>query len=457
MTATSTLDIIILAAGKGSRMRSALPKVLQPLAGRPVLAHVLATAQSLDPRNIFVVVGHQAPLIEKTFPDAPWKWIEQKDQKGTGHAVTQVLPFLEPKGRTLILYGDVPLITLDTLTQLIYKTAPDAIGVLTAEVDFPEGFGRILRDDHGDFISVVEQADITPEQELIQEINTGFYVVPNQYLHKLLPKIDNDNAQKEYYLPTLLALANNENIPITTVDASSLEDIHGINDRRQLFQAERLMQKRLAIELASAGVTMLDPTRLDIRGTLAVAEDVTLDVNVIISGNVSIDEGSYIGPHCSVKDSQIGKNVTIKSHCVIDGATIADNCEIGPFAHLRPGTVLESEVRIGNFVEVKKSTLGSQTKVNHLSYVGDAEVGKDVNIGAGTITCNYNGVKKQVTRIHDHAFIGSNTSLVAPVTIGKNAVIGAGSVITEDAPADQLTLSRSEQKSVEKKKPAKDK
>ncbi len=451
MTATSSLDIIILAAGKGTRMRSTLPKVLHPLAGRPILAHVIATAQALSPRQIYVVIGHEAKEIEKAFPDAHWKWVEQKSQDGTGHAVAQVLPALAKEGKTLILYGDVPLITIDTLTDLIYKTSPDSIGVLTAEVDFPEGYGRILRNDHGDFVSVVEQADITPEQQLIQEINTGFYVVPNKYLHEFLPKLDKNNAQKEYYLPTLLALASNKNIPITTVNTYELEDTHGVNDRRQLFKAERIMQKRLAIELAYAGVTLLDPSRLDIRGALAVAEDVTLDVNVLITGNVSIDSHSYIGPNCSVKDSHIGKNVKIKSHCVLDGVTIADNCEIGPFAHIRPGTVLESGVRVGNFVELKKSTLGAESKVNHLSYIGDAEIGKDVNIGAGTITCNYNGVKKENTHIGDHAFIGSNTSLVAPVKIGANAIIGAGSVITKDAPADQLTLSRSEQKTIPKK------
>jgi bifunctional UDP-N-acetylglucosamine pyrophosphorylase/glucosamine-1-phosphate N-acetyltransferase len=448
MTLITPLDIIILAAGKGTRMRSELPKVLHPLAGQPLLAHLLKTTQTLAPRDLFVVIGHQAAQIQNAFPDAAWHWILQTAPQGTGHAVAQVLPQLREDGYTLILYGDVPLITQHTLEQLIQHTPVNGISVLTATVDFPQGFGRIIRDSHGKFLEVIEQVDTTPEQQLLDEINAGIYVIPNSLLHDLLPKLDNNNAQQEFYLPPLLSMAHERNIPIVTTDVVNVDEIHGINDRQQLFQAERLLQKRITTTLAKNGVTLLDPSRVDVRGILTADSDVTLDVNVIVSGEVSIGSGTYIGPHTLLNNTQIGKNVTIKSHCVIDGAIIADNCVIGPFAHIRPDTVLEPYAKIGNFVELKKTRLGAHSKVNHLSYVGDADVGKEVNIGAGTITCNYDGANKHMTHIGDHASIGANTSLVAPITIGEHALIGAGSVITKDAPINKLTLSRSEQKTI---------
>ncbi|MFI4954405.1 MAG: bifunctional UDP-N-acetylglucosamine diphosphorylase/glucosamine-1-phosphate N-acetyltransferase GlmU [Gammaproteobacteria bacterium] len=447
--------MIILAAGKGTRMRSQLPKVLHLLAGQPLLAHLFDTVQTLAPRHLFTVIGHQAEQIQQTFASTSCQWILQTTQQGTGHAVAQVLPYLPNDGQTLILYGDIPLITLQTLEKLIEHTPTNGIGVLTAIVDLPLGFGRIVRDNHGKFAEVVEDADANPEQSLIDEINAGIYVIPNTLLHELLPKLDNNNTQQEFYLPPLLTLAHQQNVPIITINVTDTDDIHGINNRQQLAQAERILQKRIAAQLANNGATIIDPNRLDVRGKLNTETDVTIDVNVIFSGNVSIGTGSYIGPHSVLTHSRIGKNVTIKSHCVIDGADIADNCVIGPFAHIRPDTVLEPYAKIGNFVELKKTHLGAHSKVNHLSYVGDAQVGKEVNIGAGTITCNYDGVNKHATHIGDHASIGANSSLVAPVTIGESAVIGAGSVITKEAPAGQLTLSRSEQRTLARRRPKK--
>lgn len=448
MTENFPLDIIVLAAGKGTRMSSKLPKVLQPLAGQPLLAHIISTARALEPRNLFVVVGHEAEIIQQTFADAHVDWVIQKEQLGTGHAVQQALPRLPKKGRTLIMYGDVPLLQAETLEKLIEEVSAGSVGVLTAILDNPKGLGRVVRDVQGEFVNIVEEKDATWEQKLIQEINSGIYIFPNEVLHDYLPKIDNINAQQEYYLPPILNFAKTAHISIQTVLIHNVEEVYGINDRWQLMQAERLLQRRIAKELTQIGVTIVDADRLDLRGSLIVEPDVTLDVNLIIQGEVSIDEGSYIGPNTLLNNVKIGKNVQIKSHCVIEDAIIADNCMIGPFAHIRPGTVLEKNVKVGNFVELKKAHLGAETKVNHLSYVGDAKVGKDVNIGAGTITCNYDGKNKSVTHIGDHAFIGSNTALVAPVSIGENAVIGAGSVITKEAPAGELTLTRAEQRTI---------
>lgn len=453
MTALITpLDIIILAAGKGTRMRSQLPKVLHTIAGQPMLAHIFNTIQVLQARHLFTVVGHQAEHIQQAFPHIPCQWVLQSTQQGTGHAVMQVLPYLPNTGYSLILYGDIPLITTHTLENLIQHTPSDGIGVLTALVDSPYGFGRIVRDSQGKFSEVVEEADVNPEQSLIDEINAGIYVIPNALLHELLPKLNNHNAQQEFYLPPLLTMAHTKNIPIVTTLVADTQDIFGINNRQQLAQAERIWQQRYATRLTQAGATLMDPQRIDVRGQLNVEQDVIIDVNTLFAGEVNIGSGSYIGPHTVITDSRIGKNVTIKSHCVIEGADIADNCIIGPFAHLRPGTLLESHAKIGNFVELKKTRLGAHSKINHLSYVGDAQVGTKVNIGAGTITCNYDGVNKHATHIGDYASIGANTSLVAPITIGEHALIGAGSVITKHAPAEQLTLSRSEQRSLPRKR-----
>jgi len=450
MTENFPLDIIILAAGKGTRMNSSLPKVLHPLAGRPILAHVLATAQSLEPRNLFVVIGHDAERIKEEFPEASWKWVIQREQLGTGHAVQQTLPHLPKDGRTIIIYGDVPLLKAETLERLIEEIPPTAVGVLTAMMENPKGLGRIIRNEQGKFLRVVEEKDAKASEKLIKEINSGIYIFPNEVLHAFLPKINNINAQQEYYLPPVLNFAEAANIAIETITTPSEEEVYGINDRWQLMQAERLFQQRIAKELAEIGVTIIDADRVDMRGTLIVEQDITFDINLVFMGEVSIGEGSYIGPNTLLKDVKIGKNVQIKNNCVIEDATIGDNCVIGPFAHIRPGTVLEESVKIGNFVELKNSHLGVDTKVNHLSYVGDAEVGKDVNIGAGTITCNYDGKTKNKTKIGDHAFIGSNTALVAPIKVGANAIIGAGSVITKDAPAEHLTLTRGEQKTVKR-------
>jgi len=448
MSPNTPLDIIILAAGKGTRMRSGLPKVLQTLAGRPLLAHTLSTVQALEPRNIIIIVGHEAEQVQAAFPEKHYRFAMQIEQLGTGHAVQQALPQLPTDGRSLILYADVPLITLNTLEKLITTTPADAIGILTATPENPFGLGRIVRDKQNEFREIIEEADTTDTQKLINETNAGIYVFPNSVLHTYLPQLDNNNAQQEYYLPPIIKLARATQTPIVTCTTLNAAEVFGINDRQQLMQAERLLQKRFAKELMKSGVTIVDAARLDIRGMVAAEQDVTLDINVICAGEVTIRANSYIGPNTFLKDVQLGKNVTIKSNCVLEGVIVADNCTIGPFANIRPGTVLDNDVKVGNFVELKKTHFGAGSKVNHLSYIGDAIVGKEVNIGAGTITCNYNGVDKNVTTIGDEAFIGSNTALVAPVTIGENAVIGAGSVITKDAPAGQLTLTRSEQKNL---------
>lgn len=442
------LYIIVLAAGKGTRMRSDLPKVLHELAGKPMLAHAITAAEALEPQQLFVVIGHEAEQIRDAFPLSRIEWVEQEAQLGTGHAVQQVLPLLSKEGRTIVTCGDVPLLRAETLTQLIENTSPKTIGVITADVKNPHGLGRIVRDKKGKFKQIVEEKDANEKEKGISEINSGIYIFPNEILHKFLKKIDNKNNQKEYYLTTLLNIAEKNKINIQTMKIESECEIHGINDRWQLQQAEKIMQQRLAKELTEIGVTIIDANRIDIRGTVIAEQDVTIDVNVILKGEVKIEQGCYIGPNTLLNNVKLGKNVEIKSNCVIEDAVIGDNCVIGPFAHIRPGTVLKEGVKVGNFVEIKKSQLGKDTKANHLSYVGDAEVGENVNIGAGTITCNYDGKNKHKTVIGNNAFIGSNSALVAPVTVGENAIIGAGSVITKDAPADQLTLTRGEQKSL---------
>jgi len=447
-----TLSVVILAAGKGTRMRSAVPKVLHLLAGQALLDHVLTTAASLS-SNLIVVYGYEGDKIcahlEKAHPSYPKpKLIEQKNPAGTGHAVLQALPLLKASQRVLILYGDVPLINASTLQHFITQIPANAMGVITAKVPNPTGFGRILRDAQGQFLGVVEEKDATAAQRAINEINSGILVAPASLLKDYLPQVTNDNQQKEYYLPDIIPKVLAAGIPVMGLCLESPDEILGINDRIQLAQAERYYQQQLAHELQRAGVTICDPARLDIRGTLHCEPDVTLDVNVIIEGHVSIGSGCHIGAHSILRNTSLGNNVVVHPFSLIEGATIDDQCTIGPYARIRPETTLAKNVKIGNFVEIKKATLGEASKVNHLSYVGDAHIGRAVNIGAGTITCNYDGMNKHVTTIDDHVFIGSNTALVAPVTIGEGATIGAGSVITRDAPAQQLTLSRATQKTI---------
>ena len=376
------------------------------------------------------------------------RWIEQKEQLGTGHALLQALPAINADDRVLVLYGDVPLISEEILKTLISTTPTNAIGMLTAQLANPTGYGRIKRDKQHNIVGIVEEKDATEKEKAITEINSGIYFVPANYLKKWLPELNNQNAQKEYYLTDIIACADKENIKVHAVSPRYTEEILGVNDRIQLAQLERFYQWQQAEKLMRQGVTLYDPMRLDVRGEVQVGRDVTIDVNVILEGRVVIGDECIIGPNVMLCNTELGARVEVRANSVIDGAEIATGCIIGPFARIRPGTVLATNTHVGNFVEIKNSIVGESSKINHLSYVGDSEVGKRVNIGAGTITCNYDGVNKHKTIIGDEAFIGSNTQLVAPVRIGEGATIGAGSTITEDAPAKQLTVARTRQQTI---------
>jgi bifunctional UDP-N-acetylglucosamine pyrophosphorylase/glucosamine-1-phosphate N-acetyltransferase len=440
-----SLDVIILAAGEGKRMRSALPKVLHPLAGRPLIAHVLATARALDPARIHVVHGHGGELLRTRLAHEAVNWVEQTQRLGTGHAVRQVAPFLPEDTTVLVLYGDVPLIGAETLRALLARAEETGIALVTAEVDDPHGYGRILRDAEGGIVGIVEERDANDAQRAIQEINTGFLAARASLLLPLLNRLSNGNAQGEYYLTDVIAMAAAAGSRPVAVGAGRIEEVLGVNDRVQLATLERHFQRLQADELLKRGVTLLDPSRFDLRGELHAGRDVVIDVNVVFEGRVELGDEVYIGPNCVIRDARIGSGAQIEASTVIEKAEIGENCHIGPYARLRPDTRIAAEARIGNFVEVKKASIGHGSKVNHLSYIGDAEVGRDVNIGAGTITCNYDGANKHLTRIGDGAFIGSDSQLVAPVTIGAGATIGAGSTITKDAPPGELTLSRTSQ------------
>ncbi len=445
-----TLSIVILAAGQGKRMHSELPKVLHTLAGKPLLEHVVHTATKLDPKiKPFVVFGHEGVRVRRTLADLPVTWIEQTEQLGTGHALQQVLPQLPQTGRVLVLYGDVPLIRVETLKRFIIDTPEYALGIVTAELPDPTGFGRIIRNKQNKITAIVEEKETTEKQRKIQEINSGIYLIPVSYLHKWLPKLSNHNAQKEFYLTDIISLAVKDKISIHSIEPQYYEEILGVNDRLQLACLERFYQEQVAEKFMLQGVTLRDPHRFDVRGDVTIGRDVDIDINVILEGQIKIGHRCTIGANTILRNVLIGDDVEIKAHSIIDGAEISNGCVIGPFARLRPGTILSEKSHVGNFVEIKNSYVGVESKINHLSYIGDSDIGKHVNIGAGTITCNYDGVNKHKTTIGDHAFIGSNTELVAPVTIGERATIGAGSTITRDAPAHHLTLARVEQHTIE--------
>lgn len=435
------IQVVILAAGQGKRMYSNLPKVLHPLAGKPLLEHVLATASLVAPKTKPIVVfGHQGDIVQERLQKQPIHWVEQKEQAGTGHAVQQALPVISDDTRVLILYGDVPLISKETLERLLAATPKDEIGMLTATLANPTGYGRIIRDSGQNIVGIVEEKDATPAERAIHEINPGIYVVPATLLKKWLPTLKNHNAQNEYYLTDIISLAVQNKIKIHAVQPALLEEIAGVNDRLQLAVLERFYQKQIAEKLLRQGVTLLDPARLDVRGDVEVGRDVTIDVNVILEGRVVIGDGCVIGPNALLRNVVLGQRVEIKANSVLEDADIGDECVIGPFARLRPEVVLAEKVHIGNFVEVKKSHVGAATKINHLSYVGDADIGVRVNIGAGTITCNYDGANKNKTKIEDDVHIGSDTQLIAPVTVGAGATIGAGSTVAKDVPAHELTI-----------------
>ncbi|WP_348675131.1 bifunctional UDP-N-acetylglucosamine diphosphorylase/glucosamine-1-phosphate N-acetyltransferase GlmU [uncultured Abyssibacter sp.] len=435
----SKLHIVILAAGRGTRMRSSQPKVLQPLGGRPLLAHVLATARSLKPAATHVVIGHGADAVRARFADVSVNWVLQTEQRGTGHAVQQALPEIPDDARVLVLYGDVPLLTQDTLLTLIDVDGPALLSVVLPD---PTGYGRIVRDEDGAVSAIVEHKDANPEQLAIDETNTGVLAARADRLKGWLSRVGSDNAQGEVYLTDVVGLAVEDGLTVEVVQATDPDEVAGVNDRRQLAAAERVLQRRAANALLDAGVTLIDPARFDQRGRMSVGEDVVIDVNVVFEGDVELGDGVEIGPNCVIRDARIGDGSVIHANTVIEDADIGPSCQIGPFARLRPGTVLVGDNRIGNFVETKKATLDQGAKAGHLAYLGDASIGKRVNVSAGVITCNYDGANKHRTVVGDDAFLGTDSQLVAPVTIGARAYIAAGSTITRNAPDDALTICR---------------
>ncbi|MES9833450.1 MAG: bifunctional UDP-N-acetylglucosamine diphosphorylase/glucosamine-1-phosphate N-acetyltransferase GlmU [Candidatus Thiodiazotropha sp. DIVDIV] len=443
------LGALILAAGEGTRMRSKLPKVLHSLAGKPLLSHVIETSRIINPDEISVIYGHGGEEVLTRLAADDLNWIEQQERLGTGHAVIQALPHLQRVDQVLILYGDVPLISGPTLVSLLSCLHTSDLALLTVDLENPTGYGRIVRDRDDRITRIVEQKDASSRELEITEINTGIMAVDRAKLEAWLSRIDNNNAQKEYYLTDIIALAVEDGVNIQAVHPHSEEEVMGVNDRKQLAYLERHYHRNKADELMQSGVTLADPARIDIRGKLKTGQDVYIDCNVIFEGSVTLADGVSIGPNVVLKNCTIGADTEVFANSVIEDAVIGDACRIGPFARVRPESEIANQVHIGNFVEIKKSQVADGSKINHLSYVGDSDIGSKVNIGAGTITCNYDGANKFRTVIGDGAFIGSDTQLVAPVTVGKGATIGAGSTITKDAPEDKLTLSRSKQLSLE--------
>ncbi|MFS8973712.1 bifunctional UDP-N-acetylglucosamine diphosphorylase/glucosamine-1-phosphate N-acetyltransferase GlmU [Cupriavidus necator] len=443
------MNIVILAAGMGKRMYSDLPKVLHPVAGRPMLAHVLDTARALSPSRLVVVVGHGAERVREAVAADDVAFAEQAQQLGTGHAVMQALPLLDDSHPTLVLYGDVPLTTAATLKALVTEAGTQRFGVLTVEMPDPTGYGRIVRDAAGSIVRIVEQKDATEAVKAIREINTGIIVCPTGHLRKWLSTLRNDNAQGEYYLTDTVERAATEGVEIVSAQPAAIWETLGVNSKLQLAEVERIHQGNQARRLLEAGVTLLDPARIDVRGELTCGRDVTIDVGCVFEGRVHLEDGARIGANCVIRNSTVGAGAQVHPFCHIDEAKIGPAGRIGPYARLRPGTELGEDVHIGNFVEVKNAQVAAHSKANHLAYVGDATVGSRVNIGAGTITCNYDGVNKHRTVIEDDVFIGSDTQLVAPVTVRRGATLGAGTTLTKEAPADKLTLSRARQLTID--------
>lgn len=450
-----TLSVVILAAGQGKRMKSDLPKVLQPLAGKPLLGHVIDTAASLTPHSLHVVYGHggeqvRAALGERlTAAVAQHSWVLQAEQLGTGHAVQQALPALQDNAIALVLYGDVPLIRATTLRQLLALAGPSAMSLLTVMLDDPTGYGRILRDAAGRVVGIIEQKDASPEQLRIREGNTGVMAIPVAHLRRWLGRLRNANAQGEYYLTDIIAMAVEDGVEVAPLIAPTVAEVLGVNDKLQLAELESEFRRQCARELLLAGVTLADPARIDVRGKLSTGRDVFIDVNAVFEGTVTLGDRARVGPGCVLRDCTIAADVQIHAHSVIDQATVGEKSIIGPFARLRPGARLADDVHIGNFVEVKNSSMDSGAKANHLAYVGDATVGARVNIGAGTIIANYDGANKHHTVIGADAHTGSNSVLVAPLSVGEGATIGAGSTVSKDVPAGKLTVARAKQVTLE--------
>ena len=441
------LEVIILAAGQGTRMKSSLPKVLHKVAGRPLLQHVVDAATALGPRRLHIVVGHGAEAVCEAIHAPGALWVEQREQLGTGHAVLQAMPGIEAESVVLVLYGDVPLIDGETLATLAAR-AVDGPALLTARLADPDGYGRILRDSAGALLGVVEQKDADPEQRKIDEVNTGVLAAPAADLNAYLPRVGNDNRQGEYYLPDVLSLAVADGRTVASCEAASELDILGVNDRVQLNQVEREFQLRQATALMREGVNLADASRLDIRGSLSCGRDVSIDVNAVFEGEVSLGDGVTIGPNCVLKNVSVEAGASIHAMSHLEDARVGAGCNVGPYARLRPGTVLMEGARVGNFVETKKASVGQGSKINHLSYVGDCDMGAGVNIGAGTITCNYDGANKHRTELGDGVFVGSNSTLVAPAVVAEGGFVGAGSTITRAVGSDELAVSRARQRNI---------
>lgn len=443
-----SLDIVILAAGQGTRMRSALPKVLHPVAGKSMLGHVIDTARLLKPQGIHVVIGHGAERVREQLAADDLNFVLQSEQLGTGHAVAQALPALSAE-RVLILYGDVPLIEVETLQRLLQQVSEQQLGLLTVNLNDPTGYGRIVRDEQGVVKAIVEHKDASAEQRMIREGNTGILAVPGKKLGDWLGRLSNSNAQGEYYLTDVIAMAVADGLVVATEQAADEMEVLGANDRIQLSQLERHYQYRAARRLMVQGVTLIDPARFDLRGEVTVGRDVSIDINVILEGQVLIEDGVQIGPNCVIKNSVLRKGAIVKANSHLEGAEVGEGADCGPFARLRPGSVLGAKAHVGNFVELKNAKMGEGAKAGHLSYLGDAEIGARTNIGAGTITCNYDGANKFKTVLGEDVFIGSNSALVAPVTLGDRATTGAGSVITGDVPDNTLAVGRAKQRNIE--------
>lgn len=444
------VDVLVLAAGKGTRMRSDLPKVLHHLGGKALLGHVFTALEPIENAAINVIVGHGKEEIKNTYCEQNFNWVEQTAQLGTAHAVQQALPFLRDEAKVLIVYGDVPLIETTTLEKMLAGVSEQSMALLTVRLKNPMGYGRILRSPTGQVLGIVEQKDALPEQLEICEVNTGVMAIRAADLKSWLPKIGNNNAQGEYYLTDIIALARAAERQIITFEPTAIEEVEGVNSRAQLAGLERYYQRRIADKLMDNGVSIADPSRFDCRGTLSVGQDVFIDINCVFEGNNTLGNKVMIGPNCIIKDATIADSVIIKANTVIEGpVSLAKHVQVGPFARLRAHTNMGEGAKVGNFVETKKAEIGRGTKISHLSYVGDAKLGSKVNVGAGTITCNYDGVNKHLTEIGDGAFIGSNTSLVAPVLVGKNATVGAGSTITREVPDESLAIARGKQRTVD--------
>ena len=444
------MNIVILAAGMGKRMQSALPKVLHLLAGKPLLSHVIDTARTLSPQKLCVIYGHGGEQVPQLLQAKDLTFAKQEPQLGTGHAVMQAVPHLDDNLPTLILYGDVPLTTAASLQRLLDTAGRDKLGILTVDMDDPTGYGRIVRKDgNGNIVRIVEQKDASDDERAIREVNTGIIVAPTRQLKTWLTKLSNNNAQGEYYLTDIVAQAVADGVAVVSAQPDHAWETHGVNSKVQLAELERTHQRNIAHVLLERGVTLADPARIDVRGALVCGRDVSIDVGCVFEGNVELADGARIDAYCVIANTKIGRNTHVRPYSHFENAVVGDDCIIGPFARLRPGTVLAEDVHIGNFVEVKNSEIAAHSKANHLTYIGDSTVGSRVNLGAGTITCNYDGVNKSRTIIEDDVFVGSATQLIAPIRVGRGATLGAGTTLTKDAPADKLTVSRAKQVTVD--------